>query len=191
MIQDIKEMVTNIPAEARWYIATQTSTATVVALDAAIQEALGPEKRKEILKKIFTGYAPSVKRMIDGFGILAGTAQAAVKAVTLANAVMFGTEIQIDITEENPQKVTAKVIGCAFPLRMKEIGVHMDCLPVCKAYQEATYNAVNPMLKVKIGDKCINRGDEYCGEIVVEMEEEDLTKNKVVFLHKHNCRKKP
>lgn len=187
MIQEIEEMVANIPAEARWNIATHTSTATAVALDAAIQHALGPEKRKEILKKIYTGYAPSVKRMIDGFGLLADTAEAAVKAVTLANAVMFGTEIQIDITEENPQKVTSKVIGCAFPLRMKEIGVHMDCLPVCKAYQEATYNAVNSKLKVNIGNKCIIRGDEYCGELVVEMEKENLKESKVVFLHKNNC----
>ena len=46
MTQEIKEMVENIPAEVRWNIASQASTGTAVALDAAIQEAVGPEKRK-------------------------------------------------------------------------------------------------------------------------------------------------
>ena len=40
---------------------------------------------------------------------------------------------------------------------MKEMGVELDCLPVCTAYQKATFKAVNPKLKVNIGDNCINR----------------------------------
>ncbi len=171
MTQDIKEMVENIPAEVRWNIAAQASTGTAVALDAAIQEAVGPEKRKEILTKIYAGSAPAVKQIIDALGLPTDNAEAASKAVDCANIVMFGTEMQIDITEASPQKVAAKVTGCAFPLRMKEMGVKMDCLSVCTAYQEATYNAVNPKLKVSVGDKCINQGDEYCGEFVVEMQE--------------------
>ena len=54
---------------------------------------------------------------------------------------------------------------------MKEMGVELDCLPVCTAYQKATFKAVNPKLKVNIGDNCINRGDAYCGEVVVEKPE--------------------
>ena len=46
MTQEIKEMVASIPAEVRWNIASQAPTGTAVALDAAIQEAVGPEKRK-------------------------------------------------------------------------------------------------------------------------------------------------
>ena len=171
MTQDIKEMVENIRAEVRWNIATQASTGTSVALDAAIKEAVGPEKRKEILTKIYAGSAPAVKQIIDALGLPTDNVEAAVRAVVAANIVMFGTEMQIDITEASPQKVAAKMTGCAFPLRMKEMGVKMDCLPVCTAYQKATYNAVNPKLKVNIGDKCINRGDAYCGEFVVEMQE--------------------
>ncbi|HEA66808.1 MAG TPA: hypothetical protein ENI07_08315 [Desulfobacterales bacterium] len=71
----------------------------------------------------------------------------------------------------SPQKVLANVTGCPFPLRMKEMGVKMDCSPVCTAGLEAAYNAVNPKLKLNIGDKCIGRGDAYCGEYVVEMQE--------------------
>ena len=171
MNREIKEMVENIPAEVRWNIASQASTGTAVALDAAIQEAVGPEKRKEILMRLYAGSAPGVKQIIDALGLPTDNAEAAAKAVTCANIVMFGTEMQIDITEASPQKVAAKMTGCAFPLRMKEMGVKMDCLPVCTAYQKATYNAFNPKLKVNIGDKCINRGDAYCGEFVVEMQE--------------------
>ena len=79
--------------------------------------------------------------------------------------------MQMDLTEASPQKVVGKVTGCAFPLRMKEMGIKMDCSPVCTAYQQAAFKAVNPKLKVDIGDKCINQGDEYCGEYVVEMQE--------------------
>ena len=171
MTQEIKEMVESIPAEVRWNIASQASTGTAVALDAAIQEAVGPEKRKEILMKIYAGSAPGVKQVIDALGLPTDNAEAAIKAVVCANTVMFGTEMQLDITEAGPQKVVAKMTGCPFPLRMKEMGVKLDCLPVCTAYQEATYNAVNPKLKVNNGGKCINQGDAYCGEFVVEMQE--------------------
>ena len=171
MTQDIKEMVENIRAEVRWNIATQASTGTSVALDAAFNEAVGPETRKEILTKIYEGSAPAVKQIIDALGLPTDNAEAAVKAIDCANIVMFGTEMQMDLTEATPQKVVGKVTGCAFPLRMKELGVKMDCLPVCTAYQQATFKAVNPKLKINIGDKCINRGDAYCGEYVVEMQE--------------------
>jgi hypothetical protein len=171
MPQDIKEMVENIPAEVRWNIATQASTGTAVALDAAIQEAVGPETRKEILSKIYAGSAPGVKQIIDALGLPTDNAEAALKAVTCANTIMFGTEIQIEITEASPQKAVAKVTGCAFPLRMKELGVKMDCVPVCTAYQEAAYKAANPKLKVSMGDKCINEGDASSSEFVVELQE--------------------
>jgi hypothetical protein len=171
LTQDINQMIENIRADVRWKIATQASTGTAVALDAAIQEAVGPEMRKEILTKIYAGSAPAVKQIIDALGLPTDNVEAAVRAVDCANIVMFGTEMLIDITEASPQKVAAKVTGCAFPLRMKEMGVKMDCLSVCTAYQKATYNAVNPKLKVNIGDKCINQGDAYCGEFVVEMQE--------------------
>jgi hypothetical protein len=171
MTQEIKEMVESIPAEVRWNIATQASTGTAVALDAAIQEAVGPEKRKEILMKVYAGFGPGVKQIIDALGLPTDNAEAAVKAADCANIVMLGTEMQVDITEASPQRVVAKVTGCAFPLRMKEMGVKMDCSPVCTAYQQATYSAVNPKLKIDIGDKCIGRGDAYCGEYVVEMQE--------------------
>ena len=171
MNQDIKAMVESIPADVRWNIATQASTGTAVALDAAIQEAVGPETRKEILVKIYEGSAPAVKQIIDALGLPTDNAEAAVKAIDCANIVMFGTEMQMDFTEAGPQKVVVKGTGCAFPLRMKEMGVKMDCSPVCTAYQQATFKAVNPKLKVDIGDKCINQGDEYCGEVVVEMQE--------------------
>ncbi len=171
MNQEIKDMVESIPAEVRWNIATQASTGTAVALDAAIQEAVGPEAREKILTKIYAGSAPAVKQIVEGLGLPTDNVEAAVKAVDCANIVMFGTEMQIDITEASPQKVTARAIGCPFPLRMKEMGVKMDCVPVCMAYQEAAYKAVNPKFKVSSGGKCINRGDEYCGEFVVEMQE--------------------
>ena len=171
MNQEIKEMVDSIPAEVRWNIATQAHTGTATALDAAILEAVGPETRKEILTKIYEGSAPAVKQVIDALGLPTDNAEAAVKAIDCANIIMFGTEMQMDLTEANPQKVVGKVTGCAFPLRMKEMGVKMDCVPVCTAYQEGTFKAVNPKLKVSVGDKCINQGDEYCGEFVVEMQE--------------------
>jgi len=171
MTQEIKEMVESIPAEVRWNIATQASTGTAVALDAAIQEAVGPEKRKEILTKIYAGSGPAVKQIIDALGLPTDNAEAAAKAVTCANIIINGPEGQADITEASPHKVVAKATGCAFSLRMKEMGVKMDCLPVCTAYHEAAYKAVNPKLRVNIGDKCINRGDAYCGEFVVEMQE--------------------
>jgi len=171
MNPEIKAMVESIPAEVRWNIATQASTGTAVALDAAIQEAVGPETRKEILTKIYAGSGPGVKQIIDALGLPTDNVEAAVKAVECANIVMFGTEMQMDITEASPQKIVAKATGCPFPLRMKEMGVEMDCVPVCTAYQEGTFKAVNPKLKVSVGDKCINQGDEYCGEFVVEMQE--------------------
>ena len=171
MNQEIKEMVDSIPAEVRWNIATQAHTGTATVLDAAILEAVGPETRKEILTKIYEGSAPAVKQVIDALGLPTDNAEAAVKAIDCANIIMFGTEMQMDLTEANPQKVVGKVTGCAFPLRMKEMGVKMDCVPVCTAYQEGTFKAVNPKLKVSVGDKCINQGDEYCGEFVVEMQE--------------------
>ena len=171
MNQEIKAMVESIPADVRWNIAAQVSTGTAVALDAAIQEAVGPETRKEILVKIYEGSAPAVKQIIDALGLPTDNAEAAVKAIDCANIVMFGSEMQMDLTEASPQKVVGKVTGCAFPLRMKEMGIKMDCSPVCTAYQEATFKAVNPKLKVNIGDKCINQGDAYCGEVVVEMQE--------------------
>jgi hypothetical protein len=49
MNQEIKDMVDKIPAEVRWNIATQASSGSATALDAAIQDAVGPEKREEIL----------------------------------------------------------------------------------------------------------------------------------------------
>ncbi len=171
MNQEIKEMVESIPADVRWNIATQASTGTATALDAAIQEAVGPEIRAEILTKIYAGSAPAVKQIIDGLGLPTDNAEAVLKAVACANIIINGLEGQIDITEASPQKVAGKVTGCAFPLRMKEMGVKMDCLPVCAAYHEAAYKAINPKLKVDMGDKCISRGDEYCGEFVVEMQE--------------------
>ena len=171
MTQEIKEMVGNIPAEVRWNIASQASTGTAVALDAAIQEAVGPEKRKEILMKLYAGFGPGVKQIIDALGLPTDNAEAAVKAVTCAMTIMHGTEMQIDTAESSPQRVAAKVTGCPFPLRMKEMGVKMDCSPVCTAGLEAAYNAVNPKLKFNIGDKCIGRGDAYCGEYVIEMQE--------------------
>jgi hypothetical protein len=171
MSQEIKEMIENIPAEVRWNIATQAGTATAVALDAAIQEAVGPETRKEILTKIYAGSAPGVKQIIEALGLPTDNAAAALKAVTCANTIMFGNEIQIEVTEASPQKAAAKVTGCAFPLRMKELGVKMDCLPVCTAYQEAAYKAVNPKLKINMGDKCVNEGDPSSSEFVVEMQE--------------------
>jgi len=171
MNPEIKAMVESIPAEVRWNIATQASTGTAVALDAAIQEAVGPEMRKEILTKIYAGSGPAVKQIVDALGLPTDNLEAAVKAVDCANIIMFGTEMQMDITEASPQKVVAKATGCPFPLRMKEMGVKMDCVPVCTAYQEGTFKAVNPKLTVSVGDKCINRGDEYCGEFVVELQE--------------------
>ena len=49
MTHEIKEIVDKVPAEMRWNIATQASTNMAIALDGAIQDALGQEKRKEIL----------------------------------------------------------------------------------------------------------------------------------------------
>jgi hypothetical protein len=171
MDQKTKEMVENVPADVRWNIATQASTSMAVALDAAIQEAVGPEKRKEILTKIYAGSGRGVKQVIDALGLPTDNAETAAMAVTCANRVIFGTEMQLDIIEANPRKVTGKMTGCAFPLRMKEMGVKMDCFPVCTAYVQAAYNAVNPNLKLTIGDKCMNRDDAYCGEYVIEMQE--------------------
>ena len=171
MNREIKEMVENIPAEVRWNVASQASTGTAVALDAAIQEAVGPEKRKEILMKLYAGFGPGVKQIIDALGLPTDNAEAAVKAVTCAMTIMHGTEMQLDITEASPQRVASKVTGCPFPLRMNEMGVKMDCSPVCTAAIEAAYDAVNPKLKVDVGDKCINRGDANCGEFVIEMQE--------------------
>jgi len=171
MTQEIKSMVESIPAEVRWNIATQAATGTATALDAALQEAVGPEIRKEILTKIYAGYGPAVKQIIDALGLPTDNAEAAMKAVACANIIINGAEGQVDLSEARPQKAAGKVTGCAFPLRMKEMGVKMDCLPVCTAYHEAAYKAVNPKLNVNIGDKCINRGDEYCGEFTVEMQE--------------------
>ena len=169
MTQEIKEMVESVPAEVRWNIASQASTATAIALDAAIQEAVGPEKREEILTKIYAGHGAGVKQVIDALGLPTDNAESAAKAVTCANTVMFGTEMQLEITESSPKKVVAKATGCAFAVRMKEMGVKMDCFPVCTAYLQATYNAVNPDLKFTVVDNCINRGDAYCGEYLIEL----------------------
>jgi hypothetical protein len=169
MSQEIKEMIENIPAEVRWSIAAQAHTSTATILDAAIQEAVGPEKREEILTNIYVGSAPAIKQMIDALGFPTDNAEAATKALTCAYAVMFGPEMQSEIIDASPQKSVSRVTQCAFPLRMKEMRVEFDCFPVCTAMVKAAYHAIKPDLKVAIGDKCIRRGDAYCGEYVVEM----------------------
>jgi hypothetical protein len=170
MGQEIKEIVDKVPAEMRWNIATQASTNTAIALDGAIQDALGPEKRKEILVKLWSASAAGVKQVTDALGLPVATAEEAAKAVTSVNTVCFGPEIQAEFPEASPLKVEARATGCPFPLRMKEMGISLDCYPVCAAYHEAAYKAVNPKLKVSRGDKCLNQGDSYC-DWTLEMQE--------------------
>jgi hypothetical protein len=166
MTQEIKEIVDKVPAEMRWNIATQASTSTAIALDGAIQDALGQEKRKEILMRLYAASASGIKQVTDALGLPGDNAETAAKAVTSANTVFFGPEIQAEFPEASPQKVEARATGCPFPLRMKELGISLDCYPVCAAYHEAAYKAVNPKLKVSRGDKCLNYGDSYCDWIV-------------------------
>ena len=169
MSQEIKEMIENIPAEVRWNIAAQAHTSTATILDAAIKEAVGPEKREEILTNIYVGSAPAIKQLIDTLELPTDTAEEASKALSCAYAVMFGPEQLSEKIDASPEKTVGRMTQCAFPLRMKELGVAIDCYPVCTAMIRAAYNAINPDLKVSIGDKCISRGDAYCGEYVVEM----------------------
>jgi hypothetical protein len=169
MTPEVKAMIDNIPAEVRWNIATLAATSTETALDAAILAAVGPDKRKEILTQVYTRIAPGIKLIIDTLGLPTDNVEKIANAVLIANTITLGPEMQAEVVEAGPKKIVAKVTGCAFANRMKEIGVALDCHPVCSALHEATYKAINPDLKFSFKGKCLSRGDSYCGELTVEM----------------------
>ena len=169
MAQEVKGMVEKVPAEMRWTIATRALTGMIVLDEGALQDALGPERRKEIVTRLWAAAGAGVKQLVDALGLPADDATAAGNAVVTANIVMMGPEIQIETVEATPTKSVSRVTGCAWPLRMKEMGITLDCMPVCTAYHEAAYKAVNPKLVFRRGDKCIARGDPYCGDWVLEL----------------------
>ena len=169
MVQEYKEMVEKIPAEMRWAIAARALTGVATALEAAIQDALGPEKRREIATRVWTAGAAGIKQLVDALGLPTDDAKAAANAVATAVTVAMGPESQGDFIEATPTRVVSRITGCAPQLRMKEMGVTLDCMPVCTAHMEAMYKALNPRLVFRAGDKCIGRGDPYCGDAVIEL----------------------
>ena len=169
MAEEIKNMVEKVPAEMRWTIATRALTGMITAMDAATQAALGPEKHKEMVTQLWGAAGPGVKQLVDALGLPADDAKAAANAVTTATVVMLGPEVQVEVIEATPTKVLGRVTGCPWPLRTKEMGAALDCVPPCGAYFEAAYKAVNPKLVFRPGDKCMMRGDPYCGDWVLEL----------------------
>jgi hypothetical protein len=112
-----------------------------------------------------------MKEVIDALELPTDNAEDTAKAVSVVWTVLFGPEMQFELAEATAQKVVVKATGCAFPHRQKEMGTNLDCFPVCASFMEAIYKAANPKLEVSRSDKCIQRGDSYCGEWIIDLKE--------------------
>jgi len=166
----IKNMVDRIPAEMRWTVASRAMTGMIVVTEGALQDAVGLERRKEIMTQLWAAAGPGVKQLVDAVGLPTGDAKAAFNAVMTASTVMMGPEIRVEVIEATPTKVVCRATGCPFSVRMKEMGITLDCVGPCTAYFQGAYKAVNPKLVFRAGDKCIVRGDPYCGDFVLELQ---------------------
>ena len=170
MAEEIKNMVEKIPAEMRWTIATRALTGLYVGLEGALQDAVGPEKRKEMLTQLWRAAGPGVKQLIDTLGLPTEDVVAIGNSVVTATILSLGPEIKVEAIEATPTKSVSRVTACVWPLRMKETGITLDCMPVCTAYFEAAYKAVNPKVVFRRGDNYLVRGDPYCGDWVLELQ---------------------
>jgi hypothetical protein len=154
--------VDQVPAEARWAMATKGLTGALTAYQNVMLNMAGREKYDEIMGQIWGQIGKMSAEMTKASGMEGGNAQSAALAFASSVMIAMGPEYQIEVVEASEDRTVMKVTECPFWNRIGEFGIAEDLLTAgdnafCKNFVET----LNPNISMKHGSR-MHLGATHC-----------------------------
>lgn len=159
------DAVRQIPAEARWTMATQGLTGTYVATVKGMLDAIGQEEYNAIMVRIWSEAGRSSGEAAGDVGLSGDDATSAAEAARKVSIASMGPEFVFEVTEATPERAVFRYHECQWWNRMKESGITDDlCSAACPAYWNSAVKSFNPKLTAHLS-KAKPWGDTYCEHV--------------------------
>ena len=154
--------VDQVPAEARWAMATKGLTGALTAYQNVLLNMAGREKYDEIMGQIWGQIGKVSADMTKASGVEGDNAQSAAFAFASSVMIAMGPEYQIEVVEASEDRTVMKISECAFWNRMGEFGISKDLLSAGdNAFAKSFMETLNPKVTMKHG-KRMHLGASHC-----------------------------
>jgi hypothetical protein len=154
--------VDQVPAEARWAMATKGLTGALTAYKNVLLNMAGREKYDEILNQVWGQIGKMSAEMIKASGMKGDNAQSAANAYASSVMIAMGPEYQIEVVEASEDRTVMKITECPFLNRITEFGIAEDLLTAGdNAYTEKFMETLNPNITMKHGPR-MHLGASHC-----------------------------
>jgi hypothetical protein len=161
--------IKDVPAEARWEIATRSANFATVARDAMLRKAFdNDEIIDEIEQRIWAEGGRAVRDIAISLGLPSGNAIEIDEALGVVSAIILGPGFDAEVTEASESRVNGRITSCPMLNTHKELGVPTTGTHLhCQAFCENGIQGMNPRYAM-VYTKRMCRGDDCC-EYAIEL----------------------
>jgi hypothetical protein len=130
--------IKDVPAEARWEIATRSANFATVAQDAMLRKAFdNNEIIDEIEQRIWAEGGRAVRDIAVTLGLPSGNAIEIDEALSVIAEIILGPGFNIEVKEASESKVTGRITSCPMLNTHRELGLptagtHLHCQAFCE-----------------------------------------------------------
>ena len=154
--------IKDIPAEARWEIATKAANIQSVVYDMLVRQIIG-DKIDEFWKAIMSEGGKGSKAMAESLGLPASNAKEIDEALGIISTILLGPEFESDILEANEDQVVVRLTGCPMLNAHRTVGHGSTAgTPAhCQEFCQNSVESLNPHYTIQYSKRMCT-GDPYC-----------------------------